>query len=71
MYGLKQEPREWNHTLTKGLLSYRLKESKNDQVLLVYKPSSKVHVALVVHVDGIILAGVKTFVEDFKTKLQA
>lgn len=71
LYGLKKAPREWNHTLTKELVSYGLEQSKNDPVLFIYKVSGKVLGALVVHVDDIILAGVNSFVDDMKSKLQA
>lgn len=61
LYGLKQAQREWNHTLTKELVSYGLEQSKNDPVLFIYKVSGKVLGALVVHVNDIILAGGQVF----------
>lgn len=70
LYGLKQAPREWNHLLTKELVAYGLEQSTNDPVLFTYKTDGKITGALVVHVDDIILAGVKTFVADMKSKLQ-
>lgn len=68
--GLKQAPREWNHLLTKELLSYGFEQSKNYLVLFTHKSNGKIQGALVVHVDDIILAGVKIFVDDIRNRLQ-
>lgn len=70
LYGLKQVPCEWNHLLTSELPSYGFEQSKNDPVLFTHKVGDKIQGALVVHVNDIILAGVKTFVKSIKVKLQ-
>ncbi|GJU71912.1 retrovirus-related pol polyprotein from transposon TNT 1-94 [Tanacetum coccineum] len=58
LYGLKHAPRKWNEKLTSVLLENDFKQSKSDFSLFI-KNKNGVFIFLLVHVDDIVITGLK------------
>ena len=57
IYGLKQSPRCWNHTLHTQLKTMGFKQTSSDPCLYVYLESEGVPFLIAVYVDDIVLGG--------------
>ncbi|GJR23274.1 retrovirus-related pol polyprotein from transposon TNT 1-94 [Tanacetum coccineum] len=60
LYGLKQESRQWNHELTKNLVSLGYVQSKHDYAFFV-KAQGETFAAVLVYVDDMLLTGNSQF----------
>nr|GEU76648.1 ribonuclease H-like domain-containing protein [Tanacetum cinerariifolium] len=56
LYGLKQDPRQWNHKLYDTLLEASFEQSKNDHSLYI-KNDNDVSLFLLVYVDNLVITG--------------
>lgn len=71
LYGLRQEPREWNIMLTEKLVDNGLEQSKHDPVLFIKREDEKVRGVVLAHVDNLYVTVESSFVATQSKNLQS
>lgn len=54
LYGLKQDPRQWNHKLTEDICDIWIKQSQFDYSLFTQKVNTKI-VVILIYVDDLVI----------------